>query len=197
MGETTRPGSSHPPRAQGAAGGARSSWRAAAPRAAQEPGRIYRLGDLHLSPRDAPWNTALFNALKPDGFIDGQNLVVDDQGFGLNDGTILNQKSDILLIPDVVLGGGEAMRRREFIAFIGSIAAARPLAARAQQTEQMRRIGVLMQIGADDPETPALVGAFCQGLAESGWIICRDARIDYRWFQGNAECPRHDTTAPG
>jgi hypothetical protein len=41
---------------------------------AQEPGRIYRLGDLRLSPRNAPWNTALFEAVKSDGFIDGQNL---------------------------------------------------------------------------------------------------------------------------
>jgi putative tryptophan/tyrosine transport system substrate-binding protein len=50
---------------------------------AQEPGRIYRLGNLHLSPRNAPYNVALFDALKPDGFIDGRNLVVDDHGFGL------------------------------------------------------------------------------------------------------------------
>jgi putative ABC transport system substrate-binding protein len=51
---------------------------------AQEPGRIYRLGDLHLSPRDALYNVALFDAVEPDGFIDGKNLVVDDQGFGLH-----------------------------------------------------------------------------------------------------------------
>ncbi len=56
------------------------------PRAAraQEPGRIYRLGDLRLGPRNAPWNVALFSAVKADGFIDGQNLLVDEQGFGLN-----------------------------------------------------------------------------------------------------------------
>jgi putative tryptophan/tyrosine transport system substrate-binding protein len=50
---------------------------------AQEPGRTYRLGDLHLSPRNASYNAALFEAVKPDGFIDGKNLVVDDRGFGL------------------------------------------------------------------------------------------------------------------
>jgi len=54
----------------------------------------------------------------------------------------------------------------------------------------MRRIGVLMNIGADDPEASALVGAFSQGLAEAGWIIGRNARIDYRWYQGNAETAR-------
>lgn len=51
---------------------------------AQEPGRIYHLGDLHLSPRNAPWNVALFEAVKADGFIVGQNLIVDDAGFGLS-----------------------------------------------------------------------------------------------------------------
>jgi putative ABC transport system substrate-binding protein len=82
------------------------------------------------------------------------------------------------------------MRRREFIALLGGIAVARPLVAHAQQGEHMRRIGVLMNIGADDPEAPVLVGAFSQGLAESGWIIGRNARIDYRYYQGNAEAAR-------
>ena len=82
------------------------------------------------------------------------------------------------------------MRRRDFIKLIAGSAAAWPRAARAQQPERVRRIGVLMQIGADDPEAPALVGAFSQGLAESGWIIGRNARIDYRWYQGNTEAAR-------
>ena len=82
------------------------------------------------------------------------------------------------------------MRRRDFIKEIVGSAAAWPLTARAQQGEHMRRIGVLMQIGPDDPEAPALVGAFSQALAEAGWIIGRNARIDYRWHQGNAEAAR-------
>ena len=82
------------------------------------------------------------------------------------------------------------MRRREFITLIGSATAAWPLAARAQKGERIRRIGVLMNIGADDPEAPVLIGAFSQGLAESGWIIGRNARIDYRWYQGNADAAR-------
>ena len=81
------------------------------------------------------------------------------------------------------------MRRRDFIQGI-AVSSAWPLVARAQQGEQMRRIGLLMNIGADDPEAPAMVGAFSQGLAESGWIIGRNARIDYRWYQGNAETAR-------
>jgi putative ABC transport system substrate-binding protein len=82
------------------------------------------------------------------------------------------------------------MRRREFIKVIAGSAAAWPLAARAQQSSRVRRIGVLMNIGADDPEAPALVGAFSQGLAEAGWVIGHNARIDYRWYQGNAEAAR-------
>ena len=82
------------------------------------------------------------------------------------------------------------MRRRDFIKGIVGSATAWPLAARAQPSVRIRRIGVLMQIGADDPEAPAWVGAFSQGLAESGWNIGRNAQIDYRWFQGNAEAAR-------
>ena len=82
------------------------------------------------------------------------------------------------------------MRRREFIVIVSSAAVTWPLAALAQQAEHTRRIGVLMNIGVDDPEALALVGAFSQGLAESGWIIGRNARIDYRWYQSNAETAR-------
>ena len=73
------------------------------------------------------------------------------------------------------------MKRREFIALLGGAAATWPLAARAQQGERVRRIGVLMNVAADDAEAPARVGAFSQGLAELGWTIGRNVRIDYRW----------------
>ena len=63
-------------------GGAAAAWPLGT--RAQEPGRIYRLGELHLSQRSDPWNIALFDAVKPDGFIEGKNLVVDDHGFGLH-----------------------------------------------------------------------------------------------------------------
>jgi len=76
------------------------------------------------------------------------------------------------------------MRRREFIAGLGS-AAAWPLAAHAQQREQMRRIGVLLPAAADDPVYQAWVGAFLQGLALLGWTIGRNVRIDTRWAGAN------------
>jgi ABC-type uncharacterized transport system substrate-binding protein len=82
------------------------------------------------------------------------------------------------------------MKRREFITLVGGAAAAWPLAARAQQPDRMRRIGVLMNVAVDDPEAPARVGAFSQGLAEFGWTIGRNVRIDYRWYAGNAAAAR-------
>jgi putative ABC transport system substrate-binding protein len=81
------------------------------------------------------------------------------------------------------------IRRREFIAGLGG-AAAWPLAARAQQRDRMRRIGVLMPAAADDPESLARIGAFLQGLQELGWTGGRNVRIEYRWGSGNAELIR-------
>src|SRR5262245_47502701 len=71
--------------------------------------------------------------------------------------------------------------RRKFLATLGGAAAAWPLAARAQQLERVRRIGVLVNLPADDPESQARVGAFLQGLQEFGWAIGRNVRIEYRW----------------
>src|SRR5262245_55916489 len=77
--------------------------------------------------------------------------------------------------------------RREFITLLGAAAAAAwPVAARAQQREKMRRIGVLMTLRADDPEGLARVTAFAQGLQELGWRDGRDVRIDYRWAAADA-----------
>jgi ABC-type uncharacterized transport system substrate-binding protein len=81
--------------------------------------------------------------------------------------------------------------RRNFITLLGGAAAAWPLAARAQQ-ERMRRIGVLMNLTADDPESPARLAAFAQGLADLGWTIGRNLRIDYRWAAGDPERIRRD-----
>jgi putative ABC transport system substrate-binding protein len=61
------------------------------------------------------------------------------------------------------------MRRREFITLLGGAAAAWPLAARAQQGERMRRIGVLMNLAADDAQSMARITAFLQGLQQLGW----------------------------
>src|SRR5262249_56899605 len=72
------------------------------------------------------------------------------------------------------------LRRREFLTLLGG-AAAWPIAARAQQAERMRRIGVLMNFDADDVEGQHRVAAFLQGLQEAGWEVCHNARIDIRW----------------
>jgi putative ABC transport system substrate-binding protein len=73
------------------------------------------------------------------------------------------------------------MKRREFITLLGSAAAAWPLAARAQQSERVRRVGVLVPAAAGDPVFQARVGAFLQGLAVLGWSIGRNLRVDARW----------------
>ena len=80
--------------------------------------------------------------------------------------------------------------RRKFLAtLLGGAAAAWPLAARAQQRGKMRRIGVLMNLAADDPQSPVRIAAFLQGLQESGWTDGRNLRIDYRW--GAADLDRY------
>jgi ABC-type uncharacterized transport system substrate-binding protein len=78
------------------------------------------------------------------------------------------------------------IRRREFITLLGG-AVAWPLAARAQQAERMRRIGVLMPTAAGDPEAQARLVAFVQGLQEQGWTVGRNVRIDIRWAAGEPE----------
>jgi putative tryptophan/tyrosine transport system substrate-binding protein len=73
------------------------------------------------------------------------------------------------------------MRRREFITLLGGAVGAWPLAARAQQGERMRRIGVLMPFAVDDPEAKARLAAFRDTLQHLGWTDGRNVRIDTRW----------------
>ena len=82
------------------------------------------------------------------------------------------------------------MRRREFITVLGGVALARPLAARAQQAERVRRIGVLMNFAADDAEGQVRLAAFLQGLQETGWAVGRNVQIDLRWGAANNELYR-------
>jgi putative ABC transport system substrate-binding protein len=78
------------------------------------------------------------------------------------------------------------MKRREFITLLGSAAAAWPLAARAQQGDRVRRIGVLSSAGESDPDQQAMVAAFQRALRDLGWIDGRNLRIDRRWAAGHA-----------
>src|SRR5262245_42322864 len=80
------------------------------------------------------------------------------------------------------------MRRRKFITLLCGVAAAWPVAGRAQQTERMRRIGILFGgFAADDSEGQARMTALIQGLQERGWTDGRNVRIEYRWAAGNPE----------
>jgi putative ABC transport system substrate-binding protein len=78
------------------------------------------------------------------------------------------------------------MQRREFITLVGGTAAW-PLAARAQQSDRLRRIGVLMHTAPDDPEGQTRMARFLQGLQEAGWVVGRNAEIETRWAAGDAE----------
>ena len=83
------------------------------------------------------------------------------------------------------------MRRRDFIKSIVGAATAWPLAARAEQGERMRRIGVLSSGGAvDDSETKTFLAAFRQGLEQLGWTEGRNVQIDARLGQGDADLAR-------
>src|SRR5256886_3579043 len=77
--------------------------------------------------------------------------------------------------------------RRKFLATLGGAAAAWPLVARAQQRERMRRIGVLMSAVESDPRGLEYITAFAQGLAELGWTVGRNVRIEYRWGAGDLD----------
>ena len=75
----------------------------------------------------------------------------------------------------------DQLKRREFISLLGGAAAAWPVAARAQQSERMRRIGVLMASPVTDARYQSLVAAFRQRLQELGWDERSNIQIDYRW----------------
>jgi putative tryptophan/tyrosine transport system substrate-binding protein len=82
------------------------------------------------------------------------------------------------------------VKRREFITLFGGAAAAWPLAARAQQSGGMRRIGFLTSQRADDPVSLAWNAALLQGLQELGWTVGRNLQIDYRWSAADPERKR-------
>src|SRR6516165_7733699 len=79
------------------------------------------------------------------------------------------------------------MNRRDFITLLGSAAAAWPLAARAQQGDLVRRIGVLMGTDENDPEPRRRLSAFTQALADLGWIDGRNMQMDLRWGSGDID----------
>jgi len=101
---------------------------------------------------------------------------------GVANGTILDPKCDILFVPDGVLSAGEAMRRREFIAFVGYTAAAWPLPARAEQSA-VPVIGFLSSASPQPFEN--YVARFRAGLKETGYVDSQNVAIAFRWAEGH------------
>src|SRR5262249_41120800 len=89
---------------------------------------------------------------------------------------------------------GDRVKRRNFIALLGGAAAAWPLVARAQKTDRIRRIGVLMNTTAEDPLGQAGSAAFAQGLQQLGWEVGFNVRVDTRWGAGDTEAYRKYAT---
>src|SRR5262249_54013991 len=86
---------------------------------------------------------------------------------------------------------GDRMRtRRAFITLLGGATASWPLAARAQQPDGVRRIGILMYLTSDDADAQSRNAAFLQGLQELGWAVGRNVRLDYRWCASNFDPER-------
>ena len=86
------------------------------------------------------------------------------------------------------------MRRRQFLGVLGGVAAGLaascPLAARAQQADRIRRIGIFTPLVAGEPEAKIRIAAFLHGLEQLGWTVGRNLQIDYRWGGGNVEAIR-------
>jgi len=98
--------------------------------------------------------------------------------------TTVDPKCDIVFTPDVILGAGEAMRRREFIAFVGCTVAAWPFTARAQQLNTPL-VGFL-NVASSDGYRP-MAAAFRQGLQETGYVEGQNVAIEYRWAEGQSD----------
>jgi hypothetical protein len=82
------------------------------------------------------------------------------------------------------------VKRREFTTLLGGATVAWPVGARAQQPARIRRIAILTPFSANDAEGNARLTAFAQGLAQSGWTVGQNVRIDYRWGDGKADTMR-------
>jgi putative ABC transport system substrate-binding protein len=86
------------------------------------------------------------------------------------------------------------MKRRQFIALLGSGVVAWPVAGRAQQGDQIRRVGVLMNLDSDDPQSKVRIAAFIEGLQQLGWTDRSNVRIEMRWSAGDLDLARRHAT---
>src|SRR5262249_30771778 len=150
-----------------------------------QQGRSARIGALVLTTADAEsLGKELREGLRELGYVEGRNFTLelrsaegsadrqpeDCEGHGAHDPGIIS----------AARGRANRMRRRAFITLLGG-AAAWPLTARAQQSQRIRRVGVLMAVAESDADVRSGVAIFQQSLQELGWTDGRNLRIDYRW----------------
>ena len=174
---------------------------------AQQAAKLPTIGFLGpLTPSSQrEWTDAFVQSMRAHGWIEGRTVAIEYRwGEGRSErlaeivaefvrlkvnvivtaGTeaVIAAKQTTSVIP-IVFGHGGA------VAFAGW-----PRVGRTEQPERVRQIGSLINLAADHPESPARIAAFAQGLAEHGWIIGRNVRVDYRWGAGNPELFRRYAT---
>src|SRR5215471_19248223 len=193
--------------------GSAAAWPLAA--RAQQGERVRRIGVLTAYSESDPEAQARVGAFREGlqklGWTEGRNIRIDAR-WATSDAALMERFAQelVALQPELILSSSRpttaallhqtrtipiifaivadpvGSNRRAFISGLGGAAAAWPLAARAQQTGGMRRIGVLTAYSESDPEAQARVGAFREGLQKLGWTEGRNIRIDARWATSDA-----------
>ena len=152
--------------------GGAAAWPLAA--RGQQPDRVWRIGVLETTSMEL--NAANFEAFRQSlralGYIEEQNLIIEYRSAEGRGERFADLAADLLR------------------SLLGGAATAWPLAVSAQQSERMRRIGVLMPYAEDNPVGQARLAAFLEGLRQLGWADGRNVRIDSRWGAGDASLTR-------
>jgi len=142
---------------------------------AQDPGRTYRLGQLSLSPRDSPQNVALHETLKQEGFVDGQNLLVDPRGFDLRVDELVEHARIIVegQIDILICGGDPAVRAAQ------QATKTIPIAGVA---DDMLKSGFVASLAKPEGNTTVTLQNAVSRLHELGYVVFETRARGNRWI---------------